>query len=194
MNSRTSLRPVFFSAEVTNNGGSSSHCSSSLASIVFRERARSCCFSLSLFVKIIAIGSCCSPIHVINSKSIFCGVSRASSKTKVQYKLSRLIKYCSIIFPHAYLEDWTILDRSEEHTSELQSLTNLVCRLLLEKKKNTLNRPCADHTIQRVSVTNFPSRDHVELMSTQTLAPVPSDLRMCYDHVSVQTIALHTFV
>src|SRR5438093_9125055 len=27
------------------------------------------------------------------------------------------------------------LQRSEEHTSELQSLTNLVCRLLLEKKK-----------------------------------------------------------
>src|SRR5438046_7581705 len=27
--------------------------------------------------------------------------------------------------------------RSEEHTSELQSLTNLVCRLLLEKKKIT---------------------------------------------------------
>src|SRR5262249_56737818 len=30
--------------------------------------------------------------------------------------------------------------RSEEHTSELQSLTNLVCRLLLEKKKNTYSR------------------------------------------------------
>src|SRR5258706_9166282 len=28
--------------------------------------------------------------------------------------------------------------RSEEHTSELQSLTNLVCRLLLEKKKRGL--------------------------------------------------------
>src|SRR2546425_8989631 len=28
-------------------------------------------------------------------------------------------------------------DRSEEHTSELQSLAYLVCRLLLEKKKNT---------------------------------------------------------
>src|SRR2546430_6860515 len=28
-------------------------------------------------------------------------------------------------------------DRSEEHTSELQSQSNLVCRLLLEKKKNT---------------------------------------------------------
>src|SRR2546426_2519710 len=29
-------------------------------------------------------------------------------------------------------------DRSEEHTSELQSPCNLVCRLLLEKKKKTL--------------------------------------------------------
>src|SRR5436309_9864748 len=28
------------------------------------------------------------------------------------------------------------LERSEEHTSELQSRENLVCRLLLEKKKN----------------------------------------------------------
>src|SRR5438093_11671439 len=30
--------------------------------------------------------------------------------------------------------------RSEEHTSELQSLTNLVCRLLLEKKKGAALR------------------------------------------------------
>src|SRR5688572_32430117 len=34
--------------------------------------------------------------------------------------------------------------RSEEHTSELQSQSNLVCRLLLEKKKNT-----RIHTIAR---------------------------------------------
>src|SRR5690242_21141475 len=32
----------------------------------------------------------------------------------------------------------SLLDRSEEHTSELQSHVNLVCRLLLEKKKNLL--------------------------------------------------------
>src|SRR5688572_32439666 len=32
-------------------------------------------------------------------------------------------------------------DRSEEHTSELQSQSNLVCRLLLEKKKTTHFRP-----------------------------------------------------
>src|SRR5437016_8404136 len=37
--------------------------------------------------------------------------------------------------------------RSEEHTSELQSLTNLVCRLLLEKKKN--NKEKATHRDSR---------------------------------------------
>src|SRR5256886_13400715 len=31
-------------------------------------------------------------------------------------------------------------ERSEEHTSELQSQSNLVCRLLLEKKKNRTSR------------------------------------------------------
>src|SRR5438093_13772130 len=33
-----------------------------------------------------------------------------------------------------------LVKRSEEHTSELQSLTNLVCRLLLEKKKQKLQK------------------------------------------------------
>src|SRR5436309_4408743 len=38
-----------------------------------------------------------------------------------------------------------MLARSEEHTSELQSRENLVCRLLLEKKKNSTDtrRPCS---------------------------------------------------
>src|SRR2546430_11712722 len=34
------------------------------------------------------------------------------------------------------------IHRSEEHTSELQSQSNLVCRLLLEKKKKTNNACC----------------------------------------------------
>src|SRR3989442_4877818 len=34
-----------------------------------------------------------------------------------------------------------ILDRSEEHTSELQSRPHLVCRLLLEKKKHKRTTP-----------------------------------------------------
>src|SRR2546425_4279780 len=47
-----------------------------------------------------------------------------------------------------YGEDGTIqglLERSEEHTSELQSLAYLVCRLLLEKKKKN---SIADHAIE----------------------------------------------
>src|SRR5438046_4794712 len=36
--------------------------------------------------------------------------------------------------------------RSEEHTSELQSLTNLVCRLLLEKKKNRMSKTTRTQT------------------------------------------------
>src|SRR2546425_9384380 len=36
--------------------------------------------------------------------------------------------------------------RSEEHTSELQSLAYLVCRLLLEKKKNNITNVHCDRT------------------------------------------------
>src|SRR2546425_8226761 len=38
-------------------------------------------------------------------------------------------------------EHRTLDQRSEEHTSELQSLAYLVCRLLLEKKKDTTHAP-----------------------------------------------------
>src|SRR2546430_11651339 len=40
-----------------------------------------------------------------------------------------------------------LVDRSEEHTSVLQSQSNLVCRLLLEKKKKIiLSQRLSDHT------------------------------------------------
>src|SRR5436190_16887694 len=38
--------------------------------------------------------------------------------------------------------------RSEEHTSELQSHSDLVCRLLLEKKKNKKEKQLTEQTIQ----------------------------------------------
>src|SRR5258706_2924139 len=43
---------------------------------------------------------------------------------------------------------WVKHHRSEEHTSELQSLTNLVCRLLLEKKKTkpSVAKACVSRT------------------------------------------------
>src|SRR5438093_10325870 len=43
--------------------------------------------------------------------------------------------------------------RSEDHTSELQSLTNLVCRLLLEKKKQSIETP-------PLSVSAMPNSNH----------------------------------
>src|SRR5256885_11284090 len=46
----------------------------------------------------------------------------------------------------------TGLRRSEEHTSELQSPCNLVCRLLLEKKKN-YNAPTDDYPMHTRSNT-----------------------------------------
>src|SRR5258706_3302153 len=50
--------------------------------------------------------------------------------------------------------------RSEEHTSELQSLTNLVCRLLLEKKK--------DKQIPILTLT-----DHFALANSNHIAAAP---------------------
>src|SRR5437899_4337665 len=43
------------------------------------------------------------------------------------------------VHPHAGVAQRDADVRSEEHTSELQSLRHLVCRLLLEKKKKTDN-------------------------------------------------------
>src|SRR2546426_5303889 len=57
--------------------------------------------------------------------------------------LRRLQDSRRLRFPHV---DWpagqhgeTVVSRSEEHTSELQSPCNLVCRLLLEKKKKSVH-------------------------------------------------------
>src|SRR4051812_49889742 len=47
-------------------------------------------------------------------------------------------------------------ERSEEHTSELQSHVNLVCRLLLEKKKNITPQysPDNERIVRRPTVTD----------------------------------------
>src|SRR2546429_7029689 len=44
-------------------------------------------------------------------------------------------------------------DRSEEHTSELQSRLHLVCRLLLEKKNKAQNRPAGSRQPSRESTS-----------------------------------------
>src|SRR2546430_9366845 len=49
--------------------------------------------------------------------------------------------------------------RSEEHTSELQSQSNLVCRLLLEKKKKQ-NNSCVQHLDNHLSLSDFGAAAH----------------------------------
>src|SRR2546430_13664943 len=58
--------------------------------------------------------------------------------------------------------------RSEEHTSELQSQSNLVCRLLLEKKKNpTHYRPTTAHN--RSNSTTLSRDDTRQSVTTSRL-------------------------
>src|SRR5256885_5654489 len=45
-----------------------------------------------------------------------------------------------------------LVPRSEEHTSELQSPCNLVCRLLLEKKKNNYSIHILDSSISSIDL------------------------------------------
>src|SRR5258705_4743491 len=56
------------------------------------------------------------------------------------------------------------LQRSEEHTSELQSLRHLVCRLLLEKKNNRLGRSALSHIGIMVRDLESATRDYVDLL------------------------------
>src|SRR5260370_7345190 len=74
-----------------------------------------------------------------------CSSSRAASPTER--------RRWSVLPPNSTSR--TCISRSEEHTSELQSHLNLVCRLLLEKKNNATDRwsfaepasPLSPHTL-----------------------------------------------
>src|SRR5436853_4964752 len=53
--------------------------------------------------------------------------------------------------------------RTEEHTSELQSLRHLVCRLLLEKKKKKRTVVCRRKTSQLETNVDVEDQNHVPL-------------------------------
>src|SRR5438046_7710909 len=78
-------------------------------------------------------------------RAIFCQVDLASrpqiETVFAQHKIDAVMHFAaealvakSVSEPSIFYAT-NVAGRSEEHTSELQSLTNLVCRLLLEKKK-----------------------------------------------------------
>src|SRR3712207_6866608 len=73
-----------------------------------------------------------------------------------------------------------VLDRSEEHTSELQSRQYLVCRLLLEKKKKTQH-----NTIIQISTSSI----HNSYQISTTTIPLP----LLPSHKSLHHITRHPF-
>src|SRR5260221_11554662 len=54
---------------------------------------------------------------------------------------------------HRRLQHLVVAERSEEHTSELQSHSDLVCRLLLEKKNNACSRALPDSFLKSIVST-----------------------------------------
>src|SRR5438034_2383978 len=83
--------------------------------------------------------------------------SGASSWSPPNHAHSRSPQYCST--------------RSEEHTSELQSHSDLVCRLLLEKKKKTQNRRTINPDLMEATLVTMPSPASRPLT---TYTPTPS--------------------
>src|SRR5690349_22893269 len=56
----------------------------------------------------------------------------------------------SVFRPQPAAKDSSFHLRSEEHTSELQSRRDLVCRLLLEKKKKKINEIFINHQKEKI--------------------------------------------
>src|SRR5437016_11517556 len=72
-------------------------------------------------------------LHGLHGKALTVAVQFEIQVRTVRQKLAQHRRLNSV--RGAFRLDDEAVRRSEEHTSELQSLTNLVCRLLLEKKK-----------------------------------------------------------
>src|SRR2546425_7284308 len=82
----------------------------------------------------------CLAKHLENESNSWC-----SNQVEARFLKQFPLETCKKLFPWLNLSTWESpaweriawigLVRSEEHTSELQSLAYLVCRLLLEKKK-----------------------------------------------------------
>src|SRR5690606_41567618 len=96
----------------------------SLSSFFFNDTSTSAIYTLSLHDAL--------PIYLLCTKfaDVFFQIRQIITPPKLQYTNLILVTNFDCV---KYSSQFPI--RSEEHTSELQSRENLVCRLLLEKKK-----------------------------------------------------------
>src|SRR5256886_12871439 len=90
-------------------------------------------------------------------------------------------------------EGWDVCLRSEEHTSELQSQSNIVCRLLLEKKKNNnqnftvlhLKSPCKSFiTIYKQNEANNAQHYLLTFTEVRLIYTTQSSLDVSYSHTA----------
>src|SRR2546430_8624274 len=94
---------------------------------MIRRPPRSTLFPYTTLFRSCDLGRCgffCSAIFFNRSTRVWLASKAAGVKRGTMLRKSDLSNFASL--------------RSEEHTSELQSQSNLVCRLLLEKKKQKL--------------------------------------------------------
>src|SRR5258708_13406747 len=84
--------------------------------------------------------------------------------------------------------------RSEEHTSELQSPDHLVCRLLLEKKKKSVDHYAKRHLVSRHALERLEvqmwtgdlvDRGDLALCSLVAAVTTPAGMPFCTAHLSV---------
>src|SRR2546421_8792681 len=66
-------------------------------------------------------------------------------------------RYCGGSSIRAHWSKGRKANRSEEHTSELQSRSDIVCRLLLEKKKTSDRRPESDSQTPQHRTAQLPA-------------------------------------
>src|SRR2546430_9902481 len=71
---------------------------------------------------------------------------RGRGVRRIELRALRVSRLGFVDFSHAREHVAEVVIRSEEHTSELQSQSNLVCRLLLEKKKTPTSRVADRYT------------------------------------------------
>src|SRR5256886_12557905 len=95
-----------------------------------------------------------------------------------------------LLFDHLLSQYSNQASRSEEHTSELQSQSNLVCRLLLEKKKkieyvdHVYIRPVIISWIRSTLLRTRCSRDAVRTQQSHEQDPLSPSRHSCRDSQS----------
>src|SRR5258708_28391762 len=90
--------------------------------------------------------SCCAAATAVSPTRQACSTRAAASDVAATSAVAEYAVEPSLEHVRELARDHNLIplrhsfvaDRSEEHTSELQSPDHLVCRLLLEKKKNTI--------------------------------------------------------